>query len=153
MTSPAGLVPAATPGSAINRKPTHNKPLRCAASPLLCALLSHERPAKVTLRRINSIFNGIMSSANLFTPMLDEVTISISKILWPFKIAITFYYTHVPRILLSSHLAVSHHECNFPHCIFGKMNFRHEQSYTSLCTFTILAPFFVPKSKTVSIQA
>ena len=120
MTSPAGLVPAATPGSAINRKPTHNKPLRCAASPLLCALLGHERPAEVTLRRINLVFNDIMSSATLITPMLNEVTIPISKILWPFKITTRFYYTYVPRILLSCHLAVSHHECNFPHCIFGK---------------------------------
>jgi len=101
----------------------------------------------------NSIFNSIMSPYNLITPMLDEVTISISKILWPFKITIRFYYTYVPRILLSSHLAVSHHECNFPHCIFGKMNFWHEQNYTSWCTFTTLAPFFVPKSKRVSIQA
>jgi len=150
MTSPAGLAPAATPGSAINRKPTHNKPLRCAASPLLCALLGHETSRSHTEE--NSNFNGIMSSANLITPMLDEVTISISKILWTFKITIRFYYTYVPSTLLSSHLAVSHQECNFTHCIFGKMNFWHEQSYNSWCTFTILAPFFVPKSKRVSIQ-
>ena len=81
------------------------------------------------------------------------MTISISKILWPFKITIIFYYTYVPRTLLSSYLAVSHHECNCPHCIFRKMNFRHEQSHNSWCTFTMLAPLFVPKSKHVSIQA